>query len=181
MVFFDVDGELLANSFPNSVLAGPTVLPGFWIFMYRVSPFTYLISAMLSTSVRDTTVSCAANEFRSFTPPPGQTCYQFMEPYINEVGGYLSASTINATDGCSYCAILETNKFLEAESINPKDAWRNFGIIWAYIAFNVVGALGLYWLARVPKKNGRKVKEEQTSAPSSPGEATPPVTGTEKA
>ena len=33
------------------VLAGPSVLPGFWIFMYRVSPFTYLVDGMLSTGM----------------------------------------------------------------------------------------------------------------------------------
>lgn len=149
--------------------------------MYRVSPFTYLIAAMLSTSVRDSTVSCAANEYHTFSPPSGQTCYQFMEPYIDEVGGYLQSNTVNATENCSYCGILDTNKFLESQSIDPTTTWRNFGIIWAFIAFNVVGALALYWLARVPKKNGRKVKEEQTSTPSSPGETTPPSTSNEKA
>ena len=36
--------------------------------------------------------------------------------------------------------------------------WRNFGIMWAFIGFNVAGALFLYWLARVPRK--QKVQEE---------------------
>ena len=31
------------------------------------------------------------------------------------------------------------------------DRWRNFGIMWAYIVFNVFAALFLYWLMRVPK------------------------------
>jgi hypothetical protein len=30
--------------------------------------------------------------------------------------------------------------------------WRNFGIMWAFIIFNVFGAVLFYWLARVPKK-----------------------------
>jgi ATP-binding cassette, subfamily G (WHITE), member 2, PDR len=33
------------------VLASPKVFPHFWIFMYRVSPFTYLVDAMLSVGV----------------------------------------------------------------------------------------------------------------------------------
>lgn len=32
------------------------------------------------------------------------------------------------------------------------DRWRNFGIMWAFIIFNIFGALFLYWLTRVPKK-----------------------------
>ena len=35
--------------------------------------------------------------------------------------------------------------------------WRNFGILWAYIIFNIFAALGVYWLARVPK--GKKVEK----------------------
>lgn len=30
--------------------------------------------------------------------------------------------------------------------------WMDFGLLWIYIVFNVVGALFLYWLVRVPKK-----------------------------
>ena len=36
--------------------------------------------------------------------------------------------------------------------------WRNFGILWAFVAFNVVAAVGLYWVARVPKVK-REVKK----------------------
>jgi hypothetical protein len=33
-------------------------------------------------------------------------------------------------------------------------------ILWAYIVFNVFGALFLYWLVRVPKNKLRKKKQE---------------------
>lgn len=130
--------------------------------MYRVSPFTYLIEAMLSTAVSGTTVTCAANEYLVFDPPQGQNCSTYMEPYINEAGGYLQNP--GAESGCSFCSLRYTNAFLEGFSMDPTKPWRDFGLMWAYIGFNVFGALFLYWLARVPKSNGRKLKEEQTAS-----------------
>ncbi|KAJ9635209.1 Multidrug resistance protein [Coniosporium tulheliwenetii] len=116
------------------VLASPESLPGFWIFMYRVSPFTYLVSAMLSTAVADTNVVCAANELLRFQPPSGQTCAQYLAPYISAAGGYLQNP--DATADCNFCALSSTNTFLASVSSYYSEAWRNFGIMWAFIVFN---------------------------------------------
>ncbi|KAI0129751.1 ABC-2 type transporter-domain-containing protein [Xylariales sp. AK1849] len=141
------------------VLANPSTLPGFWIFMYRVSPFTYLISAMLSVGVANTNVECATNEFLQFEPTDGQSCYDYMESYITAAGGYLQNP--NATDTCSFCTISDTNVFLSGLNASYDDRWRNFGIFWAFAIFNIFGALFLYWLARVPKnfKKTEKTKK----------------------
>ena len=136
------------------VLASPKALPGFWVFMYRVSPFTYLVSAILSTGLANTNVTCAPNEYFTFDPQPGKTCMQYMQPYIRSVGGYLQNP--EARKKCSFCAISNTNTFLESVNSSYSTAWRNFGILWAYVAFNVVMALFLYWLFRVPNKFGKK-------------------------
>jgi len=140
------------------VLASPSVFPHFWIFMYRVSPFTYLVDAMLSVAVANTDVVCAANELRHFAPRAGQTCGEYMKPWINEMQGYLVES--NATDQCSFCSISSTNQFLARVSSSYDHRWRNFGIIWVFIIFNIFAAVFLYWLVRVPKKT-KKAKEEQ--------------------
>ena len=132
------------------VLQTPQALPRFWIFMYRVSPFTYLVEGMLSTGVANTAVSCAANEFVTFQPPPGQTCRAYMRPYIGQAGGYLDNP--GATADCRYCTYASTNVFLTGVSASYSNAWRDFGILWAYILFNAGMAVFLYWLARVPKK-----------------------------
>lgn len=50
----------------------------------------------------------------------------------------------------------DTNTFLDALSSNYDDRWRNFGILWVYVLVNVVLAIGLYWLVRVPKKGRRQ-------------------------
>jgi ABC-type multidrug transport system permease subunit len=32
-----------------------------------------------------------------------------------------------------------------------EDTWRDFGLMWVYIAFNIPGAEFIYWLVCVPK------------------------------
>lgn len=142
------------------VLASPEVFPRFWIFMYRVSPFTYLVDAMLSVGVANTDVHCASNEFRHFEPRAGQDCATYIADFIKSTGGgYLRDTT--ATSDCQYCSISSTNQFLAQINSSYDHRWRNFGILWAFIIFNAFAAVGLYWLARVPKKTKTKkaVKE----------------------
>ena len=43
--------------------------------------------------------------------------------------------------------------YLAAVNISYADRWRNFGIMWAYIVVNVVGAVAFYYFIRVPKKS----------------------------
>ncbi|OOF95383.1 hypothetical protein ASPCADRAFT_207854 [Aspergillus carbonarius ITEM 5010] len=136
------------------VLATPSQLPGFWIFMYRVSPFTYLVSGMLSTGVSGTTAVCETSEYLHFSPPAGSTCQSYMADYINTYGGYLEDPS--ATSNCSFCSISSTDAYLAQVSSYFSDAWRNFGLMWVYIVFNIFAAVFIYWLARVPKSQKTK-------------------------
>ncbi|KAK0616818.1 ABC-2 type transporter-domain-containing protein [Immersiella caudata] len=141
------------------VLANPDTLPRFWIFMYRLSPFTYLASAMLSVAVANTEVVCAANEYLKLAPPNGTTCGDYMAPYMQLAGGYLE-DTLNTVE-CSFCPMADTNVFLAGAKADYADRWFNFGILWVYIIFNIFAALFVYWLVRVPKnKLGGKKKKE---------------------
>jgi ABC-type multidrug transport system permease subunit len=141
----------------NGVLAPPSVLPRFWIFMYRVSPLTYLVDGMLSVGLANTRVQCSDVEYLHFNPPSGLTCSQYLEPYISTFGGSLSDASANSTSVCEFCTLSDTNDFLLSVSSSYENRWRNFGLMWVYIVFNVMAAIGLYWLARVPRK--RKEKE----------------------
>ncbi|OGE47287.1 hypothetical protein PENARI_c051G08975 [Penicillium arizonense] len=136
------------------VVATPDEMPGFWIFMYRVSPFTYLVSGMLSTAVSGTDVTCSTDEILTFNPPGSQTCYEYLNAYAERTGG--SILNPNATSSCSYCSMKSTDTFLAQVDSYYSEAWRNFGIMWAYLVFNIVAALGIYWWARVPKGNKTK-------------------------
>jgi ATP-binding cassette subfamily G (WHITE) protein 2 (PDR) len=143
------------------VLASPGQFPQFWIFMYRLSPFTYMVSGMLSVGLANSKVHCAPNEFVHFDPPQGSTCDEYISDYKMAAGGYMLNGT--ATKDCSFCAIDDTNVFLKALSSDYSQAWRNFGILWVYVVFNIVMALVLYWLIRMPKT--KKEKDEKTPAP----------------
>ncbi|KAL8949372.1 MAG: hypothetical protein Q9222_004508 [Ikaeria aurantiellina] len=137
------------------VLAGPGTLPGFWIFMYRVSPFTYLVNGMLATGLANSKVTCADIEYLTFNPRNGETCGQYMQDFSNLNGGYVLDE--NATSDCRFCTVSDTNVYLRQLSSEYSTRWRNFGIMWAFIIFNIAAALLLYWLARVPRK--QKVQE----------------------
>lgn len=95
-------------------------------FPRRVSPMS-----MLST--------CASNEFTTFDPPPNQTCGGYMAEHISAPGGYLQDSRV--TGNCQYCKVKETNVYLAAIHADYGGRWRNFSIVWAYVAFNVAAAL----------------------------------------
>ena len=135
------------------VLAGPNVIPGFWIFMYRCNPFTYLIQAILSTGLANAKVTCAPRELVTLKPPMGETCSSFIGPYTEAAGGYFST---NSDGTCSVCRIDSTNQFLESINALFSQRWRNFGIFVAFIAVNIILTIFFYWLARVPKGNREK-------------------------
>lgn len=142
------------------VMATPSAMPRFWIFMYRVSPLTYLIDALLAVGVANVDVKCANYEMVKFTPPSGSTCGDYMAPYIKMAGtGYLGDPS--ATDECSFCSVSTTNVFLATVSSHYYRRWRNYGIFICYIVFDYVAATFLYWLARVPKNNS-KISEKPT-------------------
>ncbi|CDH14452.1 probable Pleiotropic ABC efflux transporter of multiple drugs [Zygosaccharomyces bailii ISA1307] len=134
------------------VMATPSAMPHFWIFMYRVSPLTYFISGVLATGLANVPITCSSYEYVVFAPPRGQTCGQYMSSYIKSKGtGYLADSS--ATEKCEFCQFSKTNDYLKELSSSYSDRWRNYGIFICYIAFNYIAAVLLYWLARVPKKN----------------------------
>lgn len=135
------------------ILAQPDDLPGFWIFMYRVNPFTYLVSSFMATTLGQAAAYCAESEFLHFAPANG-TCLEYMQDFMNIAGGYLRND--QATDQCQYCQIDSTNQFLRGINANWETRWRDFGLLWVYVAFNVAAAMFLYWLCRVPK--GQKAK-----------------------
>jgi ATP-binding cassette subfamily G (WHITE) protein 2 (PDR) len=95
------------------VLAQPSDFPRFWIFMYRLSPFTYLVSGMLSVGLANSSVQCAARELISFQPRSGSTCGEYMKAYTSFAGGFLVDD--NATSDCQFCSISDTNVFLKTK------------------------------------------------------------------
>ncbi|CAK7901811.1 pleiotropic ABC efflux transporter of multiple drugs Cdr1p [[Candida] anglica] len=130
------------------VLVPKEKLPGFWIFMYRCNPFTYLVSVVLSTGLANSPVECASNELLKFVPINGTTCGQYMKPYMSVAKGYLLNSA--ATDVCEYCTVNTTNTFLKSIGANYHTRGRDIGIFICFIVVNVIGTILFYFLFRVP-------------------------------
>jgi ABC-type multidrug transport system permease subunit len=129
--------------------------------MYRLSPYTYLVGTILSIGIANTAVKCSPLELLHFEPLPNTTCGVYMAPYIEQLGGYLTNPT--STTECEFCVIADTNTFLSSVGVDYGERWRNFGILWGYVVFNVLMAVLLYWGVRVPKKRREKrfVEEER--------------------
>ncbi|RAL04636.1 pleiotropic drug resistance family ABC transporter [Aspergillus ibericus CBS 121593] len=142
----------------NGVLATPSALPRFWIFMYRVSPFTYLVSSVLSVGIAGNDVECSDIELLHIPPPAGQNCSSFLGSYVHDYQASL-LDPGNTTE-CLVCSISTTDQYLSALSMSYSDRWRNVGILFVYVVFNAFAAVFLYWLVRVPKKKSVKEKEE---------------------
>ncbi|KAH3664070.1 hypothetical protein OGAPHI_004784 [Ogataea philodendri] len=139
---------------------GALVVPtGFWVFMYRASPLSYWLSSTLSSAVGGVSVKCSTKEYVHFPPPSGQTCGDYMAPYISKAGGYLLDPS--ATDDCSFCSLDQTNTFLASMHMYFDQRWRDWGIFICYIVINIGFTIFFYWLARVPKKSDR-VKDESS-------------------
>jgi ATP-binding cassette, subfamily G (WHITE), member 2, PDR len=113
---------------------------------------------MLSVGVANAPAICSSIEVRHFEPLSGQTCGQYLQAYLASVDG--SLANPNATSDCQFCQITTTNTFLAGLNSSYKLRWRNFGLLWAFIIFNMAAAIFLYWLARIPKKSRVKKSKE---------------------
>jgi ABC-type multidrug transport system permease subunit len=144
------------------VLQDPVALPGFWIFMYRLSPFTYWISAMTSTMLHGRSVTCSETETTNISPPSGQTCGEYLSAYLSGTGSGGTLQNPEDTSACRYCSISVADQYLAGSEIYWEDRWRNFGILWAYVFFNIFIAVGTYYLFRVrPTQRSRVTKEKK--------------------
>ncbi|KAL4897790.1 ABC-2 type transporter-domain-containing protein [Aspergillus ambiguus] len=135
----------------NGVMQTPEALPGFWIFMYRLSPFTYWVGGVAATQMHGRAIQCSDVEMSIFSPPSGLTCGDYMAKYMSVAPGYLENP--NATDSCAFCAMSTADEYLSSVHMVWDQRWRNFGIFWAYIAFDIAAAVALYYFFRVKKWN----------------------------
>ncbi|EEH23444.2 hypothetical protein PABG_05655 [Paracoccidioides brasiliensis Pb03] len=141
----------------NGVMQPPRALPGFWIFMWRVSPLTYTVGGLAATGLHNRIVNCAENEFAIFNPPSGATCGQYLAEFF-AAGAQGQLEDPNATQGCRYCSLRNADQFLARSEVFWSQRWRNFGLGWAYIGFNVFAAVALYYMLRVRTSTGKTRK-----------------------
>jgi ATP-binding cassette, subfamily G (WHITE), member 2, PDR len=133
----------------SGVLQPPGAMPKFWLFLWRASPMTYWVSGVVATGLHGRSIQCSTSELSVFSPPSGRTCAAYLQTYLQtyHAPGYLLNP--NATAGCQYCPLSTADQFLARSKVHWEDRWRNFGLLWCYIGFNVVMTVVLYWLFRV--------------------------------
>ncbi|CAN3362511.1 protein Snq2p [Diutina catenulata] len=125
------------------------LMPGFWLFMYRVSPYTYYIGNLVSALLHKRPIRCAMKEMAQFSPPPDQTCGEFMKDYIADYGGYIDDP--GSTDLCHYCSYSNADQYLAGIGVSYGYIWRNVGFFFIYFFFNMFLAMVLYWIFRFHK------------------------------
>lgn len=114
--------------------------------MNRVSPLTYLIGGMALAGLANTSINCAPLELLIIKTPLNQTCGQYLGPYVQTFGGRILEPDL--TGSCNFCPVAETNDVLAELGFSYRQRWRDVGLMFVYVIFNVAGAFVLYWLAR---------------------------------
>ncbi|CAI8499165.1 unnamed protein product [Pichia kudriavzevii] len=131
------------------VFQPPSLMPGFWKFMWRVSPLTYFVSDLLSISLHNRRVECAPEEMNVLQPPSGMTCGDYLEPYFKVATGYVSNP--ESFSDCAVCRYSIADQYLASVGITFHQRWRNIGFYCVYIIVNFFGMIVLYWIFRVKR------------------------------
>ncbi|ANB15927.1 ATP-binding cassette transporter SNQ2 [Sugiyamaella lignohabitans] len=128
----------------------PNLMTGLYRFLYRVSPLSYFVQAYSIAFFHELPVVCKPQEYTVFSTIAGKTCQEYAGPFIAANGGYLANP--DSTSTCQYCQFAVGDEFMHANlSTGIGDKWRNVGIIFAYILFNIAGAQLCYFIFRVVK------------------------------
>ncbi|KAG1888173.1 ABC-2 type transporter-domain-containing protein [Suillus subluteus] len=123
---------------------------GWWKWMYRVSPFTYLVEGLLGQAIGGQLINCASSELVQINPPSGLSCATYMDPFISFSGGYVTNP--DATSQCLYCPYRTTDQFMYSSfNILYSHHWRNTGIVLGVAVFNVCAVFAFTYIFRIRK------------------------------
>lgn len=140
------------------ILVQPNSIPHFWVFMYRVSPMTYLMGGMIKAGLANTPLNCASIDLLHIPLPSRNgtysSCGSYLQEYISTAGGRILNT--EATDECVLCAVTDTNLTLETMGIDVETRWHDLGFLAVYVLVNIAGVFFFYWITRGRKKAGEK-------------------------
>ncbi|OSD06180.1 hypothetical protein PYCCODRAFT_1384259 [Trametes coccinea BRFM310] len=129
---------LVLSTFCGVTIPYPT-LATYWRWLYQLSPYTRLTSAMVSTELHGLTITCNPDEFIQFNPPSGQTCQQWAGEFVDGLGGYLANP--NDTTACRYCQYSVGDQFFLPLNIRYEDRWRDVWVLFAFAVFNFIATI----------------------------------------
>ncbi|BGP47011.1 ATP-binding cassette transporter snq2 [Rhodotorula kratochvilovae] len=107
---------------------------GFWRFLYRVNPFTYVVEGTMVNEMHGLAITCTPRELRVFNPPEGQTCAEWAGAFLRASTGYLTNP--DATSSCEYCQYANGDEFASTYGWEWRNRGRDIGIFAAFVLFN---------------------------------------------
>ena len=153
------------------VVQPPPQLPYFWRkWMFRLSPFTWIVEGMMGNVIHDQPVQCEPKEFNVLYPPSGMSCDDYLgdfswtfdkAPPESRTGYYEQGP--NGT--CRYCVMRHGEDYLQSILLDSSHRYRDIGFIIAYIAFNYGLYIFLYYIFRVHKWRMPKISRTKATPP----------------
>jgi ABC-type multidrug transport system ATPase subunit/ABC-type multidrug transport system permease subunit len=137
------------------LMQAPSQMPHFWSsWMYWLDPFHYYIEGLTVNELRDLVVDCSDGDLLRFSPPPNMTCGEYTENYFAYgAPGYIANPNATQPEQCGYCTFKSGKEFYSTRfGWDESHRWRNFGILVAYFAFNVMVFVSLVYLRRKPRR-----------------------------
>ncbi|KAI9266969.1 ABC-2 type transporter-domain-containing protein [Sporodiniella umbellata] len=135
------------------IIQPPSALPHFWSsWIYWLDPYHYIIEGLVVTVMNGVKVVCDNSDLIRIPVPNGLTCGNYMSDYFTQGGiGYV---VDNSTIGhCDFCNYKDGSDYYETRiGWSFENRWRNFGILWAFCAFNVFVFFGLVYLHRKARR-----------------------------
>ena len=163
------------------VIQPPRQLPYFWReWMFYLSPFTWLIESMMGNFIHDKVVRCLPDELNDVPTPPGTSCEQHMDFTVS-----LSRADQSPLDGslpgfgyyvagqngsCQFCSMRKGEDYLSSIKLKSENRFRDIGFMFAYIVFNYLLYVGLYYLMRVHNWKSPSRMKQSRPQPSAPQE-----------
>ncbi|KAF9165539.1 hypothetical protein DFQ26_009790 [Actinomortierella ambigua] len=121
----------------SGVMMPYNLMPEFWrSWLYWLDPYHYVIEGLVAAQLHGVPVRCKPDEFSVFPAPAGQTCGEYTADFLSRNTGYINNP--NATTNCEYCQYSVGDDYFEPMGMSYSNIWRNFGILWIYVVFNVV-------------------------------------------
>jgi len=94
-------------------------------------------------------------------PSDGLTCGEYLTSYASVAMG--SIYNPDAMSDCQYCTMSNADQYLASVSISYTTRWRDYGIGFSYIVFNIFAAVLFYYFFRVRKRSGKPLGEKFAS------------------
>ncbi|KAG4436662.1 hypothetical protein IFR05_007841 [Cadophora sp. M221] len=141
----------------SGVLVPYSLLQEFWRYwIYYMNPFNYLMGSLLVFTTYDTVVRCKESEFAVFEPFTNQTCGEYLNDYLQQMGSGSNLTNPDATTNCRVCQYKTGADYLRTVNLPEYYyGWRDAGI---FVIFVFSGYGFVYLLMKLRTKKTKKAE-----------------------